>query len=216
MNAGELISLARIALDDERQPYLWTEEELLQHLVQAQQDACVRGKLILDDITDACCEIALTAGVSRYALHEKVLAIAARWGAVRQGRRILARIYEQRFEVGSGTPTVYWEGHRFIELYPAPSDDAALRGPIRLSVYRLPLADPDDADGELEIHPRYYEGLVFGLVARAYGRTDADTYAPDKAALAEAEFTRWFGSRPDANVQRKHHERRAPVVRSGW
>jgi hypothetical protein len=44
-------------------------------------------------------------------------------------------------------------------------------------------------------------------------KTDAETLNVQKALKHEKVFERSFGARLDANVQRKHRDRRPPIVR---
>jgi len=216
MNAGELIQLARTKLDDLRVPYLWAEDELLQYLAQAEADAAERADLIRDDSTPACCVVPFHAGVARYALHPAVIKISPYAGSVRIGSRWLVHSTDGGWGpvLLVGEPTLYRSVAGCVEVWPAPesTDD----GPLTLTVYRRPLTKPEDPEDVPEVPESVHEGLVYGMVKRAYERTDADTYAPDKALWAEQEFTRWFGRRIEADVQRQQHGRRVPVVRSGW
>ena len=75
-------------------------------------------------------------------------------------------------------------------------------------------ADLDTA--KPEIHERFHERLMDWVLHRAYLKQDADTFDPGKAAQSLALFVQAFGERPDANVQRKHRDRRPPVVHINW
>src|SRR5664280_2122510 len=65
--------LRRQYLDDVAEPYLWHDTELVSYISQAQDEACERANLIIDETTPATCQIPVQVGVLGYPLHEKVL-----------------------------------------------------------------------------------------------------------------------------------------------
>jgi len=82
MNLGELIALTRARLDDnalqsDGSPVgnLWSNAELRFFLNDAVREACERGKLIRDEVTDNVTLITIIAGQSLYALHASVFEI---------------------------------------------------------------------------------------------------------------------------------------------
>ena len=75
-------------------------------------------------------------------------------------------------------------------------------------------ADLDTA--KPEIQERFHERLMDWVLHRAYLKQDAEVFDPNKAAQSLALLVQAFGERPDANVQRKHRDRRPPVVQINW
>lgn len=75
MNLEQLITAARGALQDEKEPYLWSDELLVDYLNEGVQEACERAKLIEDATTEAVCRIPVVPGQASYALHPSVLEV---------------------------------------------------------------------------------------------------------------------------------------------
>lgn len=217
MELGKLMDLFRGRVDDKAEPYLWPDDEVTQWFNEAEQEACVRASLITDSVTPAVCDITVTAGDASYPLHAKVtkvmsavltnaygveidLEVIGRADFAAKGRAI------ERIE---GLPLYLIEDEAGVQLAPIP----AVNYELALTVHRLPLDDMEISVDEPEIHAMHHARLVDWPVYRAYSKRDPDTYDPDKAAAAEATFTRSFGPRLDANVLRKHKRRGTPVVR---
>ena len=76
MTLQDLISLFRADARDVVTPHLWDDEQVVGWFNEAQAEAAVRGRLLLDDSTPAVCEIAVAADVASYPLHAKVYEIA--------------------------------------------------------------------------------------------------------------------------------------------
>lgn len=53
-----------------------------------------------------------------------------------------------------------------------------------------------------EIHQAHHRHLVHWALHRAFSKPDADGADPNKAAMAEAAFTKHFGVAPDADLRR--------------
>jgi hypothetical protein len=76
MNLEDLIASFREDSTDKLEPYLWEDETVTRWLNEAQDEAAVRGRLLLDDSTPAVTTIAVSAGQASYQLHAKVYEIA--------------------------------------------------------------------------------------------------------------------------------------------
>ncbi|MDN5539966.1 MAG: hypothetical protein L0H08_23745, partial [Comamonas sp.] len=76
MNLEDLIASFREDSSDEVEPYLWGDDTVTRWLNEAQDEAAVRGRLLLDDSTPAVTTIAVSAGQASYQLHAKVYEIA--------------------------------------------------------------------------------------------------------------------------------------------
>ena len=72
MTLGELIASFREDATDKVETYLWEDEAVTRWLNEAQDEAAVRGRLLLDDSTPAVTTIAVNAGQASYQLHAKV------------------------------------------------------------------------------------------------------------------------------------------------
>lgn len=223
MRVEDIIRRFREAVRDTADPPFWSTEDIVEYLNEAVQEACERAKLIEDRATPAVCALTLEAGKSSYDLHRSVLQVKR---LVFRGRVLDETSVEEldcaygAWEARSGMPC-YWvfegansRGTPRIQLVPAPVE----AGEIALTVYRgaLKPIDPCNTQAQPEIHERFHTRLMDWMLHRAYLKQDADAFDPAKAATSLALFEQAFGERPDANVQRKHRDRRPPLVRSSW
>ena len=215
MKVADFIDGFRSSVGDNEVPYFWSAEDIVRYLNEAVQEACERAKLIEDRRTPTVCSLTLQAGVSTYDLHPSVLEIKRLTlngqkldedcpGWELQAGKPSCFIFEQA--AGVQPPRV-----RFVR-------SPVSAGAVALTVFRGALkplrADLDTA--KPEIHERFHERLMDWVLHRAYLKQDADTFDPGKAAQSLALFVQAFGERPDANVQRKHRDRRPPVVQINW
>ena len=223
MRVEDIIRRFREAVRDTADPPFWSTEDIVEYLNEAVQEACERAKLIEDRATPAVCTIALEPGKSSYDLHRSVLQVKR---LVFRGRVLDETSVEEldctygAWETRSGMPR-YWvfggansRGTPRIRLVPTPVE----AGEIALTVYRgaLKPLDPCNTQAQPEIHERFHMRLMDWMMHRAYLKQDADAFDPAKAATSLALFEQAFGERLDANVQRKHGDRRPPIVQSNW
>lgn len=219
MKVGDFIARFRAAVFDDQVPTFWSDEEIVSYLNEAVQEACERARLI----EDRSMSLELEPGQDTYNLHPSVFEIKR---LTFRGRPLDETSVEELdcdapgWELRSGQP------RRFIfeqasggqppkvRLIPTPvtAEDAGL------TVYRGARKElsANNVSAQPEIPTRFHERLMDWVMHRAYLKQDADTFDPAKAATALALFVQAFGERPDANVQRKHRDRRPPVVRMRW
>ena len=76
MNLEQLIASFRVDADDLEEPHLFKDEWIAAWLSEAQAEAAIRGRLILEDANPAVCQIAVTAGQASYELHRSIYEIA--------------------------------------------------------------------------------------------------------------------------------------------
>lgn len=203
----EIVDHARLRLDDLAEPYLWSDEELIQYLNEAQREACVRAKLIQDKTTAAVCEIDLLDDEQWYDLHASVDEVYA---AFYNGKK-LCRMYEQDLTdlTRTGVPTHYIVAGTQIRVYPLNTVAADLK----INVYRLPLVDMAANDDVPEIPAEHHYRLIDWAIRCCYLKRDSDAYDEKRADKHESLFTLAFGVRPDANVRRKRNDKRRDSVR---
>lgn len=223
MTPQELIDHLRgEILDDAADGQLWTDDNLVRYLNAAVNEACERAWLIEDRFTPACCVIPLVAGQAEYPLHKSVLKVKR----VAWGREILAPTSTEAldddhfgWENAQGRPEAFIESSsNGIRLSRIPrAADVAATPSLQLTVYRTllcPLTINGQLDTELpDIKPIYQLRLLWWAAHLAFLKRDAEAFDPVRANEFEAMFTRAFGQRRDANVERKHRDRRPPVVR---
>ena len=219
MTVAEFIERFRLEMADNAAPYLWSDEEIVAHLNEAVDEACIRASLIEDSTTPAVCVLPLVPGQSSYELHKSVTDLRR---VAFNGKRLTLSSVEAEDEndltwesrKGSEPLRVIVSGTNRIRVVPEPTEPVALS----LTVYRTPLkklsADIDSASPEIDqvYHPR----LKDWVYRCAYLKHDAETFDQASANDFEARFERSFGVRPDANVARKRRDRALPVTRCNW
>lgn len=218
MNVGELIRLFRHQADDTEGPNFWTDEEIVGYLNDAVQEACERAKLI-----EERAEAALAPGQSTCSLDSSVFEVKR---VAYAGRPLDESNVEDmdctysNWESLTGRPRHYIfiqaNAARPAQLrfVPIPNESMA----VEATVIRGALAPLSAADlnAEPEINARFHVRLLDWVAHRAFMKPDAEVFDAQRSAACLALFEQAFGQRTDANVQRKHRENRAPVVRCNW
>jgi hypothetical protein len=205
MNLAQLLEITRVDLDDQVEPYLWSDAELIEAAADAEYEACRRARLLIDSSTAAVCHIAVTAANPLYALDERVLFVRrAKLGLEDMPlRRASYRDLDANvsgWETDTGTPTHYVTDFETgkIRLYPIPIVDDT----ISMTVVRLPLVPLTDTTVTLasspEIKLHYHRSLRFWMMHRAYSKPDADAMNKGKAAESLAMFEAEFGKKSSA------------------
>lgn len=202
MTLQELFTLFRDEVDDAVEPYLWSDNELLDYANDAVYEACRRARLLVDSSTSAVCQLAVTAASGGLvALDPRVLFVRR----VRfEGERALVRKNMQDMEshdpywqnASASKPLVFipdYESGKLLFWPPPDSDRTAL-----LTVVRDPLEQMNDAQDEPEIPVRAQRSLRFWMMFRAYSKQDSEANDPKKAADSLALFEQEFGKKSSA------------------
>lgn len=189
MTLSELRAVWRLQVEDVAQPYLWSDAEFAVWLNEAEQEACIRAWLLRDTSQT----VATVVDQTDYALDAGVIDVAS-------------------IKIG-GEPFAGWDLYETtLILDAAPTAVETLS----LTVFRLPSTTIANDTDSPEIAAKHHLRLLDWVRFRAYSKKDAETFDPNAAAQAEAQFERSFGRRHDANVQRKHRRKSARVVRSSF
>jgi len=222
MELAELIAQFRVDADDLQPTYLSSDAAITAWLNEAEQEAAIRSSLIHDASTVAVCTIAVTAGVSTYPLHASIIDLT-RAAFTPTGSTEEQKLYlTDHVELDRIYPT--WRTYTDLPRY-AMQTDTTLRlaavpstsGTIALECYRLPLKNIEDQTNESpEIGRIHHRHLVQWALHRCYSRPDAEVHDPGRAALAEREFTRVFGLRPDASYRRDAQANRPHANKAVW
>ena len=223
MRLEDLIAQFRADVVDVAEPPFWSSEQITAWLNEAVQEACERAQLIEDRHTDSVCRVVMAPDQDTYELHCSLLSIKRLTLA---GKVLTETSVEELdrtmpgWEARKGVPRFYiYEAPQGLmrpklRLVPTPG----IAADVRMTVYRGALkpliADLDSSEPEVprHLHLRLLEWVKF----RAYMVPDADSFDPGRARTHEALFGAAFGQRPDANVARKIHDRRPPLIRSSW
>ncbi|HCF5769815.1 DUF6682 family protein [Pseudomonas aeruginosa] len=208
MNRGQLRERLRSAyLDDTAQPYLWEDDLLDSFLEEAQQEAVIRSRSLVETL-----QLPLVKGQGNYTLADAVLDVTRFRvpGAGSLGRTSMEELDESgNWEQRQGRSTHYsftstqCSGDGVLIVYPAPGSDGA----ATLTVQRLPAALVDDnSEPELPAHQHLF--LLDWAAHRAFSLRDSDAEDQARAAQHEGAFAAIFGERLDAKAMRKRAEKR--------
>ena len=220
MTLQELINRFRADSKDCVKPYLWGEELVTAWLNEAVAEAAVRGRLLLEVERPQVCHVPVKEGQATYPLHPalyEITYLAYEIDGAREPQELtlVSTEWLDRHQPGwrhKRLDCMRWavQGERSIRLVPAPPRD----GRLVLEGYRLPLRPMCSSGESPEIHAFSHEKLVLWALHRAFSQPDADGFDPTRAAAAEAEFTRYFGRRPDSDLRRQTREDQPHVTES--
>lgn len=220
MTVDDIVLFARTyVLDDAVLPYLWSDIELLDYANDAEQEACRRASLLIDESTaqdaDAVplCTLAVVAGTSLYTISKKILRVRTAIPAVnnvalmQKTENWLDEFYPNWRE-DTGTPVYFVQDKDWIRFVPEPVADDT----VTLNVIRFPLADMALAQGPPEDSPEipeeYHRDLTDWIAHRAYNKQDAETQDLLKSQIFEDRFERKFG--PKLSAITESNRRRKP------
>lgn len=209
MTLEQLIARFRLDADDRvANPYLSEDQDVAAWLTEAQAEAAIRGRLLMEASNPAVCEIVVDPGVSTYDLHPALyelthLRFKPTGAFLAQPVRLKTR--EELDRIDS-----HWRDRADGVVEWAIQDDSRLTlvakpsagGVLLLEGYRVPLRPLQEPDDKPEIHQAHHLHLVHWALYRHFMRPDAEFYDPKRAMAAEAEFTAYFGARPDADLRR--------------
>lgn len=221
MNLEQLIQQFRVDAEDLVQPYLWLDEWVAPWLTEAVSEAAVRGRLIYEAANAAVCQIAVAASAATHELHKSLfelvhLRFQATGAATSSVLSIKAREELDRIRPGwrdeTGTPRYAVQDDTRITLVPRPE----LAGTLHVEGYRVPLKPLANDTDKPEINQAHHRNLVHWALYRAFSKPDADGADPIKAARAEANFTRYFGIAPDADLRRSTRHDEVQTNKAFW
>lgn len=218
---SELVQRFRIASFDKVEPYFFSDEEVTMWLNDAEREAAIRGRLIRDHSTAGVATIPMVADASDYPLHPAFYEIEyigyeytpplANQGLYDDEQEIKLISQEMMTSINPN-----WRNHNdvfnqyghtlryavqydtHIRLVPTPK----FNGKLYVEGYRVPIKPMAGMDDVPEINAIHHEYLVQWALYRAFSVPDTETFDPNRAAIAEREFTQYFGLRPDSDLRR--------------
>lgn len=204
MFLNDLIISAQNQADEvvDKPDLLWSLDEWTEYANDAENEACIRGNLIIDK-TSALTSITVVSGTATYGTDEKILEIrrvkllSGTEPLVKTQRKVLDATYPN-WETDAGAVRSWLpDGTNKITLYKNPGAGTTMN----LMVSRLPLIPMTLADkltDAPEIDTVYHQGLVDWMLLRAYSKQDSETLDKGKAKEHLTRFTKRFGERPPA------------------
>jgi hypothetical protein len=207
MTLDQLIAQLRSDAEDAIAPYLHSNAAITGWLNEAQEEACTRALLIQDWSTPDVCVIAVTAGTSTYPAHASIINITrAAFTPTGSDEETTLDQTEApdldrarpgwRAQIDEPRDFVHTDTHIRLGCVPEAS------GVLALEVNRLPLTPMAITTDAPEIAARHHRHLVHWALHRAYSKPDSETLDPNRAGQELTAFTKMFGLRPDATIQR--------------
>ncbi|SDG85888.1 hypothetical protein SAMN05216588_101211 [Pseudomonas flavescens] len=219
MTLDELVKDFRTTTQDKVEPYLFEQQDVARWLIEAEQEACIRGRLLHESENSAVCEIAVVVGQASYPLHAALyeidhLGLLNAGCSHQQQMRLVSREWLDDNQPGwrdrADVPRFAIQSDTSIRLVPAPTT----AGILKLEGFRLPIRGlTSDRTSKPEISAAHHRHLVNWALYRAFTVPDAETLNLGKAGDALAAFTEYFGDRPDSDLRRttrhdvEHHNK---------
>lgn len=227
MTLDELINDFRVTTQDLRRTasgnaednFLFKTPDVTRWLIEAEQEACIRGRLLHESANESVCAIDVLAGETVYPLDPVVyeidhLGLLEAGATERRDVKLVSREWLDENQCGwrdrAGLPRFAIQDDTRIRLVPTPNAPATLR----LEAYRLPMRGLTDVKtSKPEIHQAHHRHLVNWALHRAFSVPDSETLDLGRAGDALDAFTRYFGERPDSDLRRttrhdvEHHNK---------
>jgi hypothetical protein len=201
MKLGSMKQLVREQLDDTAAPYLWSNTELEAYFNEAEVEAAIRSRLLVDSTNAAVRQITVTANTREFPLDPRVFMV--RRAKLASEPYPLTLIQQNTLDNeyagwdatdGEGLPyDRYMVNGTTISL---PEQDAETT--LDMTVVREPLNAMNDDEDSPEIPSRYHIKLLEWVKYRCYMKPDTETRDPKAAAENYALFEAEFGPRRTA------------------
>lgn len=208
MNLKQLINRFRRDALDLLDPPMCSDGDITDWLNEAEQEAAIRARLLLEDSNPSLCSIKVEAGTSNYRLHPKVYEIAhqafipdathAPCALDIVTREKLDRVRPQWRELPADDPRWIIQTDTAVRLVPVPFQG----GVLRVEAYRLPMKDMCSPIDEPEIHEAHHIKLVQWALFKAFSTPDSDLFDAARSQAAYLAFEVYFGVRPDVDLRR--------------
>jgi hypothetical protein len=202
--ASKLVNRLRDDLQDNAEPYLWSEKELLRYIDEGQIMFCRQGLPIVDSRSPLC-TVDVKQGEFEIPYDDRILRLRqvisveqvndtyVRHREVRLHTQEsffeLAPFYSQSNDYGrlkQGTEIAFQPGPVQDVLLDYDADRIRLSRPadraytLLLTVERLPLEEVDDCDVEIEVKRMHHPAILAWAAYMAFMRQDSETF--DEAA----------------------------------
>lgn len=209
----ELIQRYRREANDMVEPYFVSDEDVIQWLNDAVNEACIRGRMVHESSAPDVCEIAVQAWHNAYPLHESLYEITHLRFDPGQGEKVshlklvseeyLSRCYYEDWREHTGTPQFAIQSDTALRLVPCPDRD----GTLHLEGYRTPLEEMvEPTDTPADLHKNHHPHLVQWVLHKAFSIPDTEFMDPNRAQIALDKFEEYFGLRPDSDLRRMTRE----------
>jgi hypothetical protein len=201
MLLDEIRALYRLTAHDSETPPFCSDDEVIDFINEAEEQACIRKNLIFDK-TSRFCSIEISAGTSDYALDDSILSIRhatlTNSGGVVDQLAMLDHEEADRLDKTRRTvtsrPTAIIHMDGTVETNYIPDANYTLN----IEVYRLPTTKTENDSPEIiRAHHRH---LLDWVLYRAYGKQDKEIFDSKVSERYLADFESYFGLHPGAEL----------------
>lgn len=212
MQLEELIRRGRLVTHDLVVPYFTSDDDWRDWLNEAQEEAAIRGRLIEDEAIEV--DVAAGEPLAEYPAYlwavQRVFFGGRRLQLV--DREMLDAGEGEQWESATGQPIACYEVSGKLRLYPIPNSSGTARV-AGFCVPRHPMAAGSDEPG---LPARAHLKLLNFALSQYYGRQDAETFDPNKAAQYAVAFEADFGPPVDEKAMRRKRINVRRFVAGAW
>lgn len=213
MLLSELLRRFRVDANDRVEPYFNEDVDVIAWLNDAVNEACIRSRLLHESQNPDVCKIPITTSSSQYPLHPSLYELTLFWFEPDNGFRgsnlalVSPEYLDQRYASENwrrlnGMPQFAIQDDTSIRLVPIPD----VGGELQLEGYRVPLSAMQNDTDKPEINQIHHVHLIQWALHKAFSVPDSEFFDPNRSALAEQQFTDYFGPRPDSDLRRMTRE----------
>ena len=211
MTLADLIRRFRTLAGDTKAPQFWKDADITDWLNDAQVQACVLGRLLLEDANPAMCVIDIEADRHTYPLHRNLYELV-RLDYKAAGESCSTPIKVKSREWLDENQPQWRDVHRATRY--AIQGETSIRlvstpltaGVLTIEAYRLPRKAMLSEYDTPEIHQASHEHLIQWALHKAFSVPDSEAFDPQRSGLAERAFTAYFGLLPDSDMRRMTRE----------
>lgn len=220
MNLAKLLATYRVRLDDRAESaQLYSDEDLVDNLNEAEAEAAERAWLLYDT-TSPLCTIPTVVGQREYPIDPVVFEVRTAT-IVGQKKPLDRNGYDAVLQTirDPGIALDYGVDLFGSQLQLVLDRSPLVAGEIQLGVYRRPLLPMALADADTvspEIPASHHTNMLHWALYLAYSTRDSDAGDAAKAQTAFDKFEQFFGPKIDANTRRQQLRHRPPVCRPNY
>ena len=190
MFVNELVARYRLAANDRQEPFFLSDSDVIGFLAEAEDQACIRSRLIHESADPDICRIALDTGTDHYDVHPVLFEISnarvkmegsSQWAPLRMVSVEWLDYHRRDWRDEVGTPAFAVFNHQKLRLVPTP--DRA--GEVKLEGYRLPKVSITTSPRCDELRRRYTSisvGFIVGCTSFFFGLLNSMTVVCERSA----------------------------------
>lgn len=213
MTLKELVRSVRVQSNDKVEPYFNEDEDIIAWLNQAVDEACIRGRLVHENMDSNICSAIIVANQSTYALHESLYEITKltfvpshneKQTDIRLVSEEWLNLYSyEDWSTMKGKPQFAIQSDTAIRLVPTPD----IEGNLLIEGYRTSIKDMiEDEDKPVDLHKQHHIHLIEWVLYKAFSIPDTEFFDHNRSEMAYRNFESYFGVRPDSDLRRQTRE----------